>query len=120
MTRAEFWKIASHADVGLGTLGLFRKGLQESVSLKHREYLAMGLPVVLGCRDPDLPGNAPWACVVPNTPTGLLESLQAVDRFIDDWKGRRVARSDVSHLDVVEKEGQRLRFFQAVCNGTSR
>ena len=47
-------KIKELADIcilGLGPLGMERRGMEESASLKVREYLSMGLPVYSGDRD---------------------------------------------------------------------
>ncbi|MGE0569248.1 MAG: glycosyltransferase, partial [Bacteroidia bacterium] len=47
-------EIFDKVHIGIGTMGLFRKKLTEAVSLKVREYMARGLPFVLGYNDPDL------------------------------------------------------------------
>ncbi len=41
------------ADIGIGTLGLFRKGVRIDSSLKHREYVGRGLPFVLAGEETD-------------------------------------------------------------------
>jgi glycosyltransferase involved in cell wall biosynthesis len=43
------------ADIGIGTLGLHRKGVELDSSLKHREYCARGIPFILSSKDLDFP-----------------------------------------------------------------
>lgn len=45
----ELEEIYNKADIGLDVFGMFRKGLSIAYSLKSREYLAKGLPIVSGC-----------------------------------------------------------------------
>ncbi len=39
----------NNADIGLGSFGFYKIGLKSASSLKTKEYLAKGLPVVAGC-----------------------------------------------------------------------
>lgn len=43
------------ADLGIGTLGIHRKGVKIDSSLKHRAYCLRGLPFILSTRDLDFP-----------------------------------------------------------------
>ena len=38
-------------DGGISSLALFRNGLNEASSIKTRQYLSLGIPVIAGCRD---------------------------------------------------------------------
>ncbi len=42
-----------HADIGIGVLGIHRKGLEKASALKHREFAARGLPFVYSGNDDD-------------------------------------------------------------------
>jgi hypothetical protein len=53
------------ADVAVDSLGLHRKGLRRSSSLKAREYCARGIPFVLTCEDPDFPSDLPFVRYLP-------------------------------------------------------
>lgn len=119
LSREQFQAIAANATAGIGTLALHRLAMDEIAPLKHREYLAMGLPVVLGCRDPDIPMDAPYALFVPNRSGSLAEHAGAVQAFLDGWQGRRVERTAVPHIDAAAKEATRLAFFQDVITGHS-
>jgi glycosyltransferase involved in cell wall biosynthesis len=54
-------------DIGIGSLASFRKGLEEACPLKVRLYLALGLPVMIGYDDPDLPERLPFVFRVKNS-----------------------------------------------------
>ncbi|MDD3213063.1 MAG: glycosyltransferase, partial [Eubacteriales bacterium] len=45
-------------DVGVGSLGMYRYGLAQGMTLKLREYMARGLPFVTAVDDPALPNDA--------------------------------------------------------------
>ena len=51
---AELDRLFDKADIGIGTLGIHRKNVPVDCSLKHREYIARGLPFILSGEDPDL------------------------------------------------------------------
>ncbi len=53
--RNEIVRIAEKCNLGIGSLALHRLGLVEGSTLKVREYMAMGLPFVLGYDDIDIP-----------------------------------------------------------------
>lgn len=55
LLKKELEKLYSTCDVGLSSFRLDLKGLEEACTLKVREYLAYGLPVILGHRDSGLP-----------------------------------------------------------------
>lgn len=57
-------RLLSCCDAGIGSLALWRKGLREASTLKVREYLARGLPVLSGHQDPSLPGGFPYYDII--------------------------------------------------------
>lgn len=59
-------EVAARCDVGIGGLGLFRKGQLCSMTLKLREYMARGLPFVYAVDDPDVPEEPRFCLRVPN------------------------------------------------------
>jgi glycosyltransferase involved in cell wall biosynthesis len=52
--------LLARCDIGIGTLALERKGMNEACPLKVREYLASGLPVYSGHKDGALPNDFPF------------------------------------------------------------
>lgn len=102
------------ASVAIGTLGLFEKRMEEACPLKVREYLALGLPVIAGYQDTDIPAEADYFLRLPNNAAPLGPWKQTIIGFIDQWHGRRVPRSAVAHLDVSAKETARLAFMATI------
>lgn len=51
-------EVMNSVDLGVGALGVHRKGLKSTTTIKAREYFARGLPFFYGHQDPDLSGNA--------------------------------------------------------------
>ncbi len=77
------------ASVAFSSLAMFRNGLSQGCVLKTREYVARGLPLVIGYDDVDLRGHLPWVLRVPNTDEPI--DLNVVIDF-----ARTVAREQVS------------------------
>ena len=114
LTREEYEPILEKADVAVSTLALHRKGMQEAVSLKSREYLAHGIPTILAVDDPDVSSATEGILMLPNTENNVITHLSEIDAFVDWARGRRVPREAVAHLDVRHKEQLRLEFFGEV------
>jgi hypothetical protein len=88
--------------------------MQEACPLKVREYLAYGLPVIIGCKDTDFTESAPFILRLPNSEDNIETSLSAIESFVSKWKGKRVPREAIAHLDLEVKESQRVKFFEDV------
>ncbi len=114
---AAYRPIVAAADVAVGTLGLHRQHMHEASPIKLREYLASGLPAIIGYEDTDFPGGAPFLLQIPNSADGVRRSTAQIEAFVRSWMGRRVPRAAIRHLDVGEKERTRLAFFEQVLSG---
>ncbi|WP_249278435.1 glycosyltransferase [Bordetella genomosp. 7] len=107
-----------NTDVAFGTLALHRKQMEQATPLKVREYLAHGIPVIIGYDDPDL-HNTDYCLRIPNTETNVIEAAPRIRRYIADWQRRAPDRADVvGRLDHEIKEATRLALFgRVVRNG---
>ena len=107
------------ADVGLGTLALHRKHMNEACALKVRRYLARGLPVIIGHRDTDFLAAEPWFLLrLPNDEANVRTGTERIRRFVESVRGRRVAREEVQPLlDVAVKERERLDYLEEIVAG---
>jgi glycosyltransferase involved in cell wall biosynthesis len=114
LKRVDYEKILAASDVAIGPLALHRIGIHDNAPLKLREYLACGLPCIIAHEDTDFPGGAPFLLQLPNTENNVIDSRHDIEAFVSNWKGKRVDRHAISHLDVKIKEKQRLEFFHAV------
>lgn len=114
LERTKYEPILENADVGISSLSLYLKGMNEACPLKVREYLAFGLPVIAGYRDTDFLEGAPFILQLSNTEDNVVKNLAVIERFVMDWKGKRVPREAIQHLDIHHKETARLAFMRSV------
>ena len=112
LDRTALVEVLAGADIGLGTLALHRKAMDEASSLKVREYLALGLPVIYANVDLDADGLGEYVLRIANTESNVVDELPRIDAFVERARGLRVPRSHLAHLDVAHKEEQRLALFQ--------
>ncbi len=74
-------EVTNACDVGVGGLGLYRKGQFCSMTLKLREYMARGLPFVYAVDDPDVPEEPRFCLRLPNDDSAIdMEQLIAFAR----------------------------------------
>lgn len=119
MARTEYLSLLADADVAIGTLAIHINQMNEACPLKVREYLAMGLPIIIGYQDTDFPPPPPdFILQLSNHELNVEEHLAQIDAFVERWRGRRVARSAVAHLAEAAKEAQRLAFFSELRHAT--
>jgi glycosyltransferase involved in cell wall biosynthesis len=106
LDRDQYLPIMAQADVAIGPLALHRKGLSEASALKVAEYLAYGIPVILGCPETAFPDGAPFLLQLPNTEDNVDLASDEVRAFVERWQGRRVPRAEMRAIDssVVERE----------------
>ena len=112
----DYWSVAAKCVAGVGPLNSSVKKMTESSSLKVREYLALGLPVVLKYRDTDLESKDNFVLQLPCDGRQLSDFSTEIRSFLEDWTHKRVRRSQILHLDATIKEDIRLRFFEIVIN----
>jgi hypothetical protein len=114
LARKDYEPLVASCTAGIGSLAMHRIPLKEACPLKVREYLAFGLPVILGYVDTDIPADAPYALHLPNTEDNVATHLAQIRNFVESWRGRRVPRESVKHMDWPVKEETRLRFIKRV------
>lgn len=88
LSRAGLGAVAGMCDAGLGTFALHKKGMEQACTLKVREYLALGLPVVSGAVDSGFPADFPFYVTVSDA----FDWSLVVDK-VRQW--RRVTRDEV-------------------------
>ena len=119
LSQTEYDQILAQVDIGIATLSLYKKNMEEACPLKTREYLSYGLPCIIGYKDTDFPDGAPFILRLPNTPDNVQNYLSEIENFVKSWKGRRVSREEIMHLDYKYKENQRINFFRQVLDSIS-
>lgn len=114
LNKASYEKIVSQADVAIGTLSLHLNRMHEACPLKVREYLAYGIPTIIGYQDTDFPNKVPFLLQLPSRPDNVRANLSEIKRFVNEWRGKRVRRDLVTGLDVKVKEEIRLNFLRDI------
>lgn len=117
---AELEALLQRADVGLGTLALYRKSMDEACTLKVRECLSRGIPMILPYRDTDVPPASSGVLSLPNSPDALTANIARIRDFIRTQVGRRVSESLIRRIDSSAKELRRLDFFGQVASRSTR
>ena len=77
----ELDELFNRCDIGVGTLGIHRKGLHEASTLKAREYCARGMPFIEGTSDLDFPPDFPYILHIPADESPV--DIPAVIRFTE-------------------------------------
>ena len=114
LPRAHYEPLLRTASAAVGTMALFKKKMDEACPLKVREYLAFGLPVIAAYRDTDVAEGSDFFLRLPNDSAPLAPHRDAIAAWLERWRGRRVPRTLVAHLDHAAKEARRLAFLERI------
>ena len=114
LRRREYLPLLAEADVAIGSLALHRKSMEEASPLKVAEYLAYGLPTIIGYSDGRFPDGAPFLLRLPNVEDSIGPCIGAIEEFVGHWRGRRVERASIGGIDARLVEGRRLEFIRSV------
>jgi len=108
------------ADVAIGSLALHRIGLSQTSTLKFLDYIAHGIPTIIGYRETDFP-RPPWFVLeLPNTEDNVEANSDVIRAFVAKMRGQRVPRADIFHVDIHQKELTRLEFIRRVLRSAER
>ncbi|MFC6999325.1 glycosyltransferase [Rufibacter roseus] len=116
LKQAEYENIVKSCDVGICTLALHRNNMHEASPLKTREYLAYGLPIILGYKDTAFMEQSPeWVLQLDNTEDNVESNLEEIKAFCFKNKGVRLKNEQVKkYIDVSVYEKKRLAFLESV------
>jgi glycosyltransferase involved in cell wall biosynthesis len=108
--------LLANSDAAISSLAFHRVGMQEQSPLKSREYLAVGLPMVVPYIDTDLDDlDCDFLLKIPNCEDNVQTHAAAIRDFSYRMRGKRVDRSLVApRIDTRIKELKRLEFFQRI------
>ena len=110
----EYLPILACADVAIGSLALHRKRMQEASPLKVAEYLAYGIPTIIGYTDGRFPPDTPFLLRIPNVEGNVVASFDAIEAFVNRWRGHRIDRASISGIDSRQVEQRRLEFMREI------
>lgn len=97
-------------DIAIGTLALHRKKMEEASPLKVREYVAHGLPVVVGYLDTDLQGKS-FILNIGNYENNVNDNAKRISDFVEYWRDKKI-ELDPDSIDMHKKEKQRIEYFR--------
>lgn len=120
LTSDKYIPIMAKADVAIGPLALYRKGMEETSALKVLEYLAYGIPVILGYQETNLDLKEPYILQLPNTSDNVVSNVNEIYKFVNSAKGIRVKRKSITNIDVKYRENKRLAFLKSVVNNKKK
>lgn len=114
LSREQISSIASCSHIGVGSLGLHRLNMISGSTLKVNEYVAMGLPVVAGYDETNLPADYPYLFRVPSDES--LLDLDAVFEFLSflrlaGFSSRKMRDESRALVDMRNKVIEILDFF---------
>ncbi|MCM1134082.1 MAG: glycosyltransferase [Clostridium sp.] len=75
-------EVYEKGDVALSSLGWYKDGIQMENTLKSKEYMAKGLPMVSCCRLYGIDKDYPFVCQMPNDNSPI--DIEKVLRFYDE------------------------------------
>jgi glycosyltransferase involved in cell wall biosynthesis len=110
----QYRTLASRCQAGIGSLNLSKNNMREASPLKVREYLALGLPVILKYKDTDLSSGEDYILELPADQQPLSDFSLEIYSFLQKWSAERVPRKRIQHLDVSAKEKIRIGFFEEI------
>ena len=110
----EYLKVLARADVAISSLALHRIQLDEASTLKSRECLALGLPLVVAYVDTDLDeAGFDFLLKIPNKEDNIQTHGEAIREFAYRMRGVRADRTALKdRIDAARKEELRLKFFE--------
>lgn len=103
--------------IGIGSLSLYLYNLTEACPLKTREYLAHGLPVIIGYKDTDFSQKDDFVLHIGSYENNVSDHIDEIEHFVEKWKTKRPDANTIrSVIDYKKKENERLEFLEQIAN----
>lgn len=107
------------SDIGICTLSLHNKNMNEACPLKSRQYLAQGLPIIYAYNDTDLKGDEEFTLKLPNTNDNVKNNIQQIKEFVfkchNNESYKQQARTHaIEKLDINVKESKRVNLMKKI------
>lgn len=115
----EVQKIYMFADIGIGTLNLYEKKMKEACPLKVREYIAHGLPIIIGYVDTDIK-DSDRVLEIGCHKSNVDDNIDSIKNFIFINQKRFFTKKEGTDLiGIRNKERRRVAFLQSIFNKTT-
>ncbi|MCC6298106.1 MAG: glycosyltransferase [Anaerolineales bacterium] len=121
LSSQDYLKVLARADAAISSLALHRIQLNEASTLKSRECLALGLPLVVAYKDTDLDDlDCDFLLKIPNKEDNIHTHGEAIRDFAYRMRGVRADRVALKdRIDSTRKEELRLKFFEEIVRETN-
>lgn len=120
LSKDEYFEYLMAADIGIGSLALHRNGMDEACPLKIREYLSVGLPIIIAYDDTTFHkknlSQFDWVLKLPNSEDNVDSSVAKIEEFAYRNKDKVVDISDCAFMRSSDLEKERLSFFRKMLN----
>ena len=116
MNKEDLHALYRKCHIGIGSFGNSLVGKDIDSTLKVREYLANGLPVIAGHYDVDF-REAGFFLKATNARNELIDSHEIID-FVEKYKYYVVEKKELQVIATENKETQRLEFMEEVRVGS--
>jgi len=106
--------------IGVGSLGMHRKGLKMTSELKIREYTARGIPFLYGASDPDFPEDFPYLMKVPPDESAIdIKDVISFAKkvYVDPYHPMKMRGHAIENLDWSVKMKKLKNFCESLVNG---
>jgi len=109
-------KIVQKYDIGISTLSLYKKKMEEASPLKARQYLAQGLPIIYAYEDTDFIKDNKFSLQLENTEDNVANAIEDIRKFVNlvynNTYIQQASRNFATqYLDTSKKEKSRVEFF---------
>ena len=111
LQKHEYIEILKKCHICIGSLALHRNEMYEACTLKVREYLAYGYPILLGYKDSAfLDKTEPnWLCTID---TEKEIDYEKIKKFIEENYEVIVLQNEIEYINTKNLEEQRVNFFE--------
>lgn len=113
LPKLAYEKILKDINICIGTMALHERGLLEASSLKVREYIANGFPIIINYKDGDEIMAKDW-CLNLNirSTEDLVHNIEKIKSFCEKNKDKIISNADRKLASSQEIEGLRYKKFQ--------
>jgi len=114
-------EVLRESHIGFSSLALFKKGMKEACALKTREYMARGLPFVMGHADPDLVEGAEsffLSVSADDSPINMSHVVEFAEKVVNKKDHAESMREFAREkLDWKKKMKQMWEFLENIYRG---
>lgn len=117
LTSDKYCELLEKCHICIGSLALFRNGMDEGSALKVREYVALGYPVIVGHDDAsiiDSNTSYPWFKKIDFQQGDIGKISYDIKEFCRVFRSYVVPKEDKFYFSVEHTEEKRLSLFKSI------